>query len=103
MRTGACAETQLDRLGSLSDRNPEVPSLKMGSPIDFFDDLCQRTQGGAKLPTWRGELYFEFHRGTYTTQANVKKGNRTMERLLRDLEYFATLASLKVDSYAYPK
>lgn len=90
-------------MGSLSENNPEVPSLKMGSPIDFFDDLCERTKGGKTLPTWRGELYFEFHRGTYTTQSDVKKGNREMETLLRDLEYFATLASLTESSYKYPK
>jgi alpha-mannosidase len=35
----------------------------MGSPIDFFDDLCRKTDGGKKLPTWKGELYLELHRG----------------------------------------
>jgi alpha-mannosidase len=35
----------------------------MGSPIDFFDDLCRKTDGGKKLPSWKGELYLELHRG----------------------------------------
>lgn len=44
----------------------------------------------------------------YTTQADVKEGNRNLETLLRDLEYLATLASLKTasssgSSYLYPK
>ncbi len=38
---------------------------------------------------------------TYTSQAGLKRGNKTMETILRDLEYFATLASLK-GGYAYP-
>jgi alpha-mannosidase len=40
---------------------------------------------------------------TFTSQANIKKGNRTMEKLLRDVEYFGTLASLVSDEYRYPK
>jgi alpha-mannosidase len=94
----------------------------MGSPIDFFDDLCRKTDGGRKLPTWKGELYLELHRGvshtfyhcclvwevtadeqTYTSQTGIKKGNRDMETVLRDLEYFATLAALKDSKYQYPK
>lgn len=54
---------QLERLGSIGQTNPEVPAIKMGSPIDFFDDLCRKTEGGKKLPTWKGELYLELHRG----------------------------------------
>lgn len=40
------------------------------------------------LPVWVGELYLERHRGTYTTQARNKKGNRKSEILLRDAEFF---------------
>lgn len=94
---------KLERLSSLSEKNPEVPSIKMGSPIDFFDDLCRQTDSGRRLPTWKGELYLELHRGTYTSQTGIKKGNRDMETTLRDLEYFATLASLKDPKYIYPK
>lgn len=56
-------DQQLERLGSLGQTTPEVPAIKMGSPIDFFDDLCRKTDGGKKLPTWKGELYLELHRG----------------------------------------
>ncbi|ORX36276.1 glycosyl hydrolases family 38 N-terminal domain-domain-containing protein [Kockovaella imperatae] len=94
---------KLERLTSLAQTNPEVPGIALTKPADFFDHICQETHSGQDLPSWRGELYLEFHRGTYTTQANVKKGNRTMERLLRDLEYFATLASLADPEYKYPK
>ena len=44
-------------------------------------------------PTVVGELYFEYHRGTYTTQAAVKRGNREGERALHDAELLAALAA----------
>ena len=90
-------------MASLAAVNPEVPKVANTKPSNFFDYVCEKTNGGEKLPTWRGELYLEFHRGTYTTQSNVKAGNRRMEQLLRDLEYFATMASLQVKGYEYPK
>ena len=40
-----------------------------------------------------GELYFEYHRGTYTTQAAVKRGNREGERALHDAELLSALAA----------
>ncbi|KAF8077573.1 hypothetical protein FPV67DRAFT_1662392 [Lyophyllum atratum] len=57
-------------------------------------------------PDWHGELYLEFHRGTYASRGSIKKGNRHSDILLRDVEHVATLASLyklhKKD-YVYPK
>ena len=38
------------------------------------------------MPVWRGELYFENHRGTLTSQLRTKLGNKRCERLLRELE-----------------
>ncbi|KAG9974898.1 putative alpha-mannosidase I, partial [Aureobasidium melanogenum] len=62
-----------------------------------------------ELVTWYGELYFELHRGTYTTQANNKRNNRKAEIMLHDIEYLATLASIRDvitkdgKRYKYPK
>nr|XP_018263421.1 uncharacterized protein I303_03290 [Kwoniella dejecticola CBS 10117]OBR85579.1 hypothetical protein I303_03290 [Kwoniella dejecticola CBS 10117] len=94
---------KLQRLESAANHNPEMPSFKIGKVSDFFDNLCEKTQNGRLLPTWRGELYFELHRGIYTSQEGLKKGNRRMEKLLRDVEYYATLASLQNDKYVYPR
>lgn len=83
-----------------------LPKVKMGISVeDFFDQLESKvTSGETELVTWYGELYFELHRGTYTTQANNKKGNRGAEILLHDIEYLATLATIKGSkSYKYPK
>ena len=43
---------------------------------------------------WVGELYFEFHRGTYTTQAKNKLWNRRSEEMLHDIEFLHVLSSL---------
>jgi alpha-mannosidase len=45
-------------------------------------------------PVWSGELYLELHRGTYTTQARTKAGNRRSEHLLRAAELWAASASV---------
>ena len=42
---------------------------------------------------WDGELYLEYHRATYTTQAWLKRANRTNEIRLHNLEWLATLAA----------
>ncbi|PNH36523.1 hypothetical protein BJF96_g386 [Verticillium dahliae] len=47
------------------------------------------------LVTWYGELYFELHRGVYTTQARTKLHNRSSEILLHDIELLATIASIQ--------
>lgn len=54
---------QLQRLSAAAENNIEVPAVKAGRPEDFFDMICAKTMQGSLLPTWRGELYFELHRG----------------------------------------
>ena len=66
-----------------------MPKLTPMSPGDFFKRLEKES---ANLPSWVGELYLEFHRGTYTTQAWNKKCNRRAELLLRDVEWLSVLS-----------
>ena len=47
------------------------------------------------FPEWRGELYLELHRGTYTTQAHTKRNNRLLEFALRRAEFFSSWAALE--------
>ncbi|KAF2874655.1 glycosyl hydrolases family 38 N-terminal domain-containing protein [Massariosphaeria phaeospora] len=100
---------KLRRCRGISDKTGMLPRLKLGdSADDFFDRLEKRVENGTELVTWYGELYFELHRGTYTTQANNKRNNRKAEIMLRDIEYLATLVTIKKDfsaksSYKYPK
>lgn len=64
-----------------------VPKLKYETPAEY---LAKKTQ--LDLPEYRGELYFPCHRGTYTTQAAIKQGNRRSEKLLRALEAWNAFA-----------
>ncbi len=56
--------------------------------------------GMMEIPTWKSELYFEYHRGVMTTQANHKRNMRDSEVEVLDAEKWASLAWL--DGRAYP-
>ena len=95
---------KLRRCRGMSDKTGLLPRVKMGDSVeDFYDRLEKKAEEGTKFCTWYGELYFELHRGTYTTQANNKWNNRKTEIMLHDIEYLATLATIKDSSYKYPK
>ncbi|KAK7035350.1 Glycoside hydrolase, 38 vacuolar alpha mannosidase [Paramarasmius palmivorus] len=94
----------LRRIRATNNHHRELPPINMGRSVDeFFEHLEKRSDAGKKLPNWHGELYLEFHRGTYTSHGSIKKGNRHSEVLLLVLENAATVASLLNPDYAYPK
>ncbi|KAI1004966.1 Alpha-mannosidase [Podosphaera aphanis] len=94
---------KLRRCRGMSDTVGMLPRVHMGNSVeDFFDQLENKVQNGLDFVTWYGELYFELHRGTYTTQSNNKRNNRKIENLLRSIELLATLASIQLN-YKYPK
>jgi alpha-mannosidase len=74
---------------------PDVvyPNLQFTTASSFFDDI-QKKLPGMQVPTWRDELYFEYHRGVMTTQAETKKRIRKTEELLLNAEKFSALATL---------
>jgi alpha-mannosidase len=92
---------KLRRCRGISDTVGLLPRVHLGNSVDDFFDKIEAKAGS--LVTWYGELYFELHRGTYTTQANNKRDNRRSEIVLRDLELLATITSIKDKSYRYPK
>ena len=71
--------------------------IKIADPVEFFEDMQE--QKGDPKNTYVGELYFTAHRGTYTVQASVKKGNRKSEEALRELEFWAVPAALAGSEY----
>ena len=75
-----------------------MPRIKMEGPVQFFEDM--EAKGGPK-DTYVGELYFSAHRGVYTSQAAIKKGNRQSELALREAEMWGSLASAAT-GFAYP-
>ncbi|NGN67788.1 alpha-mannosidase [Streptomyces sp. A7024] len=76
------------------------PRVEVEAPAAFFTKAEE--EYGPKAPVWSGELYLEFHRGTYTSQADTKKGNRHSEHLLREAELWASTAAVRNPAYAYP-
>jgi alpha-mannosidase len=75
-----------------------LPLIRFEAPSAFFDRLAA---GAHEFTTWVGELYFELHRGTYTTQARNKRGNRACEWLLHDVE-FLSAAAWALHGASYP-
>jgi alpha-mannosidase len=79
---------------------PSLPQVRQSSVKQFFEDIAPLTDS-KMMPVWNGELYLEYHRGTYTTQARNKRANRKSEFLLHDAEFIAAYASL-ITNYQYP-
>ena len=70
-----------------------LPRVRQAFARTYFDELCQRVEHNRRLPLWEGELYFEYHRGTYTSMARNKRSNRKAELHMMDLELLSVLAS----------
>jgi alpha-mannosidase len=80
-------------------RNLEgAPQVRMATPMDYFRDLETR---GVPAARYVGELYFQAHRGTYTSQAKTKRGNRKSELALREAEMWGAFAS-SLAGWQYP-
>src|SRR5207253_7229635 len=63
-----------------------APQVELGRAADFF---ARAKREANNLTTWVGELYFELHRGTYTSQARTKRLNRRAEQALREAEIWS--------------
>lgn len=87
---GGPNEKMLEMLQCMKDGVGGLPSVVFRDPASFFALIAEDRD---RLCTWAGELYFEYHRGTYTTQASTKLYNRRCEDLLRVTEMLATVAS----------
>ncbi|MGB8857914.1 MAG: glycoside hydrolase family 38 C-terminal domain-containing protein [Ilumatobacteraceae bacterium] len=70
-----------------------APRLTPGTTDEFFAHIEAEITAGAPVPVWNGELYFEMHRGTLTSQAKTKVGNRRCEGLLREVELWWATAT----------
>lgn len=75
------------------------PKIQIGFEGEFFDRLYKKVKDNKELPTWVGELYLEYHRGTYTSMAINKRYNRKSEFLYQDVEMIATLSMLLGEPY----
>ncbi|MGC1362302.1 MAG: alpha-mannosidase, partial [Silvibacterium sp.] len=75
------------------------------SPTWDYDSIAkgyhapEAVAGDIAIPTWDDEMYLEFHRGVYTTQANHKRNLRQSPEWTLDAEKVASLAWLDGDAY----
>lgn len=76
-----------------------VPSITFDHPSNCFVQLDKECQ---HVPEYVGELYFQAHRGTYTSQAQIKKLNRFCELAMREAEIWNSLA-YSTTVFAYPR
>lgn len=98
-----------------------LPTMRFGTAQHYFDTVepklsttsqtwnYDKIAGGYKIdpspdgkvsiPTWRDELYFEYHRGVFTTQAKHKENMRRSEVATIDAEKLASLAWLSGRPY----
>ncbi|XP_075064270.1 alpha-mannosidase 2C1 [Mixophyes fleayi] len=95
---GGPTEKMLGRFRRMKDTDG-LPKVQLSTPDNFFSSLESDT---SQLCTWVGELFLELHNGTYTTQAQIKKGNRQCEQLLHDVEILSSIALAHDKSFIYP-
>ncbi|WP_306365790.1 glycoside hydrolase family 38 C-terminal domain-containing protein [Nocardiopsis sp. CC223A] len=88
---GGPTREMLGRAARLADLEGS-PRVEIQRPEVFF---AEAEAEYPDAPVWWGELYLEFHRGTYTSQARTKRGNRRCEHLLREAELWWTTAAVR--------
>ncbi|XP_077120078.1 alpha-mannosidase 2C1 [Ranitomeya variabilis] len=96
---GGPTEKMVGRLERMKDTD-SLPRVQFSTPDRFFSALETDT---SQLCTWVGELFLELHNGTYTTQAQIKKGNRQCEQLLHDVELLSSVILARDKSFIYPE
>jgi len=97
---GGPTRIMLDNADRLRAPDAVFPKLEFSFARDFFSDL-EKKLPSMQVPTWDGELYFAYHRGVFTTQAETKRRIRRAEETVLNAEKFASLASLF--GRAYPQ
>jgi alpha-mannosidase len=81
---------------------PGIPKVQIDTTENYFKRIYDKVNY-KDLGVWDGELYFEMHRGTYTSQAYTKRANRKSENLLHDIEFLSVLADTLQKEQRYPQ
>ena len=96
---GGVTRDMLENAKRLRNGVVGMPRVEQSFVKDFFDTLYQDIAENPELPVWSGELYLEYHRGTYTSMARNKRSNRRCEFLLTDAEFFSLWAMQAGEEY----
>lgn len=103
---GGPTEDQIKYYERMKNGLPGLPAIRMTSPSEYFDKAEKEFEASVEAlrdePRWVGELYLEFHRGTFTSIAMIKKLNRRAEFLCHNLELSAVTA-MKMLGTEYPE
>lgn len=102
---GGPTEEMLEKNRRLKYGLPGFAKTKNTTTKEFFEtakkDFKQSCEDLRMTPEWSGDLYLEFHRGTYTTISRVKKNNRETEFMLLNTELFSCINKILLNR-AYP-
>lgn len=98
---GGTTREMLENGRRLSAGLPGAPKVQWTTSRAYFDELYKNCAQNSALPRWVGELYLEYHRGTYTSMARNKRANRKAELLWQEIESFYAWAELY--GLPYPK
>lgn len=100
---GGPTKEMLENARRLEKAIPGCPKVVQKKALDYFNELSTKVSSKKYLPKWSGELYLEYHRGTYTSMARNKKYNRKCEFLLQDLELLSSFAKHSSNDFIYPQ
>ena len=100
---GGPTKEMLENQRRLSRGIPGMPVTKLPTLLEHldqkreeFDESCQKIK---RTPRWVGELYLEFHRGTYTSMAKNKRYNRISEMALNKAESISYIGKMLGNDY----
>jgi alpha-mannosidase len=96
MRYGTAQKYFSDVEGKL---NPDSPTWNYDKIAKGYMAPPASASGGMGVPTWKDELYFEYHRGVFTSQAAHKRNNRMSEAATLTAEKLASMAWLAGKPY----
>lgn len=99
---GGPTREMLENIRRMEQGIPGCPAVRHEHMWPFFERLLGRmAERPQDYPTWVGELYLEYHRGTLTSVAKNKRNNRRAEQVLREIEALAVLAEQRA-GMTYP-
>ncbi len=99
---GGPTREEFEMARRLSHGIPGLPTFKHDFAGNFLSRLEKKIENNPRLPIWQGELYLEFHRGTYTSHVDNKKNNRRSEFLYLNTELLCSMQKLFFGS-KFPK
>lgn len=100
---GGATYEMLEVARRLNKGIPGCPKVEMGTSKDYFKRIERKVKGNKRLPKWVGELYLEYHRGTYTSMARNKRDNRLSENIYLAAEKLNSMAAFLSKDYAVDK